>query len=98
MRDQLGLPSDALLTVFLGRLTAKKGLDMALRSFRSVAEQRKNAFFLIVGPDDEETGRGARKLAGELRLEDRVRFLGEVRGEAQRAVWADADLFRVSSN
>jgi glycosyltransferase involved in cell wall biosynthesis len=98
LRSQLGLPEASTITLFLGRLSAKKGIDLSLQAFHGVIQQHKDAVFVVAGPDDEETGRKAQKLAAHLGLGDRVRFIGEVRGQARLAALADADMFILTSH
>lgn len=98
LRSQLGLPKNATVTLFLGRLTAKKGIDLSLRAFRSIIQQHKNAVFVIAGPEDDGTGCGAQRLAASLGIGDQVRFIGEVHGQDRLAALADSDLFILTSH
>ncbi len=69
------------LVVFLGRLTAKKGLDVLLEAFALVAARRPDAELQIAGPDDEGLGAVLLERASALGLGERVRLLGLVGGE-----------------
>jgi glycosyltransferase involved in cell wall biosynthesis len=52
VRAELGIPADAVVFFFLGRLTLDKGvLDLA-SAFREVAATRLDAWLLVVGPDE----------------------------------------------
>jgi glycosyltransferase involved in cell wall biosynthesis len=82
----------------MGRLSEKKGLDLALKAFQDVARKRADAFFLIAGGDEDDTGLNARRLANDLELDGRVRFLGEIKGDVRREALADADLFILTSH
>jgi len=52
IRRELGIPQDALLYVYLGRLNRDKGvLDLA-QAFSMLAQKCNDAWLLIVGPDE----------------------------------------------
>lgn len=52
IRHEVGVPQDAVLFAYVGRLNRDKGvLDLA-RAFSMLARKRSNAWFLIVGPDE----------------------------------------------
>jgi glycosyltransferase involved in cell wall biosynthesis len=79
------------LLAFAGRLTAAKSLDVALRALA----QLDGATLLVVGDGEERAG--LERLARELRLEPRVRFLGaQPRAEVLRTLRA-ADVAVLSS-
>jgi UDP-glucose:(heptosyl)LPS alpha-1,3-glucosyltransferase len=79
-RADLGLESDRPLLLFLGSGFERKGLAFAIKALASLPE----ATLLVAGKD-----RSARyeALARRLRLEKRVRFLGQ-RGDAERLLAA----------
>lgn len=54
VRTELALPDDAVLCVFLGRLTQDKGILDLVRAFVISALHRPNLWLLIVGPDEEK--------------------------------------------
>jgi glycosyltransferase involved in cell wall biosynthesis len=49
VRESLGIPADAYVVVYLGRLTPQKGVDVLLESWRSLALPPDRARLLIVG-------------------------------------------------
>ena len=59
------------LVLFLGRISWKKGLDRLLNAFAATDFGR----LAVVGPDDENLAPRLARLAGDLRITDRVRFL-----------------------
>lgn len=81
VRRELGLPPDARLALYVGRLAAYKGIDTLLDALGPVLE-RKNLFLLYVGlPDLYVSGTGTMLRQMEQRIAeenwgDRVRFLG----------------------
>jgi len=97
MRARLGLPADASVSLFLGRLARVKGVDLAVEAFAEVARTNPRAYFVIAGPEEDGTGQRARQRVTRLGLEGRVRFLGQVTGRDRLAALADADLFVMPS-
>jgi glycosyltransferase involved in cell wall biosynthesis len=82
------------LALFFGRLSWKKGLDRLLRAFAHSHVGR----LAIVGTDDEGLASQLLKLAGDLRIEDRVRILPRtIIGREKEYLFAAARLFVLSS-
>jgi L-malate glycosyltransferase len=87
-------PDDALIIGTVGELNPLKGHDLFVRAAARVAEKSPRARFVIVGDDHsqkKETELVVQKLIKKLRLEDRVRLLGEV--EEVGPLLAVMDLF-----
>ncbi len=78
LRRQLNVPADAVVCLFVGRLSREKGLMDLMEAWRSVT----NAMLLIGGPDMDghpwNVGPAAREFVARHRLESSVRFLGSV--------------------
>lgn len=53
IRQSLKIPDDAVVFLFMGRLTRDKGLMDLSRAFAKVAEQKSNIHLFVVGPDEE---------------------------------------------
>jgi glycosyltransferase involved in cell wall biosynthesis len=53
VRQRLGVPADALLFVFIGRLKRDKGLLELFDAFREVAAASAESWLILVGPDEE---------------------------------------------
>ncbi len=93
IRSKLSLPAEAPIYVFVGRLTAVKGVPLILAALKIVRESRLDALLLIVG--DGEERRRLERLAERLGIGASVRFLG-LRPPEQVAEFiaaADAGLF-----
>lgn len=71
-RQQMGLGPETVL--FLGRLDAQKGLDVALDAWARVIARRPAAHLVLAGDGPARTA--LEKKARELGLAERVRFLG----------------------
>ena len=52
IRSQFGIPSDAIVFSFCGRLTADKGINELLAAFLDISGQYKNARLLVMGGMD----------------------------------------------
>ena len=85
VRDQLGIPRQAFVFLFVGSGFKRKGLAQALAA---VGRLRDPAWLVVVGRDRRE--RHYRQLALELGIADRVRFLGAQQHVAQYYGAADA--------
>ena len=60
IRDELGIPTDSILLLFLGRLNKDKGiLDLAkvLNNLNNHPDYEKKIHLLIIGPDEENIKR-----------------------------------------
>jgi glycosyltransferase involved in cell wall biosynthesis len=66
---------------FVGRLSAKKGLEILVEAFGRVAAQRPEATLVIAGPDDERIGARLRERARALGIGERLSLRGPVYGE-----------------
>lgn len=76
----------------LGRLHPKKGLDVLLRAWKEVENQRADWRLRIVGPDESGHRAELERLAKRLGLA-RVEFSGAVYASGKWRVLAEADLF-----
>jgi len=94
MRARWGVPVDAPVVGMVGRLRPWKGQDHFLRAMRLVADQRPDAWFVLVGgavfAEREPFLPRLRELAAELRLLDRVVFAGQMEDVA--AAYAAMDV------
>lgn len=65
VRAELGIPERAVLCVFLGRLTADKGVLELAQAFALSAATQSNLWLLLAGPDEEQMERHLRALVPE---------------------------------
>lgn len=79
--------------VYAGRLIPLKNVDLILRAWRKVVDERPESRLLILGEGPSRPGLEA--LASELRLGDRAEFAGHVRDVAPRM--GDARLAVIAS-
>lgn len=90
-RAGFGVPEDATLLVYVGRLSQEKNLDVLLEQFKYAADIMSELHLLLVGrgPMAESLPR----LAQELGLQARVHFGGPVPYEQVGGVLAAGDAF-----
>jgi glycosyltransferase involved in cell wall biosynthesis len=98
-RKAHGIPPDAKVVLFLGRLSAKKSPDLLLQAFCSLPERlgEKQLLLIYAGPDEAGMKTGLERLAAKLEAGSRVRFAGPLFGEAKWAAYRDADVFVLPS-
>lgn len=84
--------------LFLSRLHPKKGLETLVRVGAALRDQALDASILIAGTGEAEYEARVRALAAELRLEDRVEFLGMVTGEDKVSLYQAADVFMLPTS
>src|SRR5439155_1052376 len=92
-REDIGARSDVVVTM-VGRLTAIKNHELALRAFARLPHESPRFLLVLVGGGEEE-GR-LRRLASHLGLAERVRFLGWRRD--LEAVYYGSDIVALTSD
>lgn len=80
LRRRIGLPEEAPVAVFTGRLDPEKRVDLLLEAWDDVLRQLPDARLLVVGGDGGYRGRSheLRGLASRLGLRDAVTFTGRI--------------------
>lgn len=100
-RARWGIPAEATIVLFLGRLTSKKNLPLLVEAFAAVAGQvngSRQPWLVLVGPDEGDGHRHElERLVDQRGLRDRARFIGPVYGEEKWQALAAADLFVLPS-
>jgi glycosyltransferase involved in cell wall biosynthesis len=94
-----GIPRDAKLILFLGRLSTKKSPDLLLNAFAQLpARLGGNEVHLsFTGPDESGVRSRLEQISSELGDSSRVHFTGPVFGEAKWSAYRDADVFVLPS-
>lgn len=93
VRESLGVPPEARVVLFVGRLTRDKGVFDLARAFRQLAARRPDIFLLLVGPDEEGLEPKLRETLGAHQA--RARFIGYTH-EPER-FFAAADILSLPS-
>ncbi|MGY1722112.1 glycosyltransferase [Blastococcus sp. SYSU DS0533] len=74
LREELGLPQDALLVALVGRIEDQKGVDLLVRAVPALVAQVPRAHVVVVG--DGTRRAECEALAAELGVADSVHFTG----------------------
>lgn len=85
------------LLLFLGRLHFKKGLDLLVRSWASIAAQWPEAHLVLAGPDCEGTREKLELLIQQCGLNSRVTFPGMLRNGFKWSALAASECFILPS-
>jgi glycosyltransferase involved in cell wall biosynthesis len=98
-RRARGITDDALVVLFLGRLSEKKTPDLLLKAFSALAPKIDGRTMQLVfaGPDEQGMENRLRASANELQVAERVQFTGPIFGEEKWAAYRDADVFVLPS-
>lgn len=88
LRTEYGIPREVPLLFFCGRCVAEKGCDVLLRACARLGE-RSFALFFAGAASDPVYEASLRRLVTEGGLQDRVFFLGFVRGASRMMTQAD---------
>jgi D-inositol-3-phosphate glycosyltransferase len=98
-RRRLGLPQDAAVVLYVGRLAALKGLDRLLTAVALLPE-RHGLHLLIVGGDGPHApeAQSLRRLARDLGVDEQTALAGRVAHEALPAYYSAADVLAVPSH
>lgn len=76
VRARLGIPRNALVIGFIGRLGREKGIDELRRAWRTLRQRCPSAYLLLIGPPEATDPPPPGTLA-ELAVDPRVRIPGE---------------------
>jgi glycosyltransferase involved in cell wall biosynthesis len=98
-RKTKDIPADALVILFLGRLSEKKSPDLLLKAFSSLPAQiaGRDMRLVFAGPDEHGMEVKLDEMAKALHVSERVQFTGPVFGEEKWAAYRDADVFVLPS-
>jgi glycosyltransferase involved in cell wall biosynthesis len=95
-RRLFGFDKDALLVLFLGRLSPIKGPDLLLEAFCSLAGRFPHVHLIFAG-GDEELGSKLRAQARDCEAGSRIHFVGFLGGLAKHDALGGVDLLVVPS-
>lgn len=96
-RADFGYSNDDILLVYSGRIAPEKNMEFLLQAFAGVAGAIPNVHLLIVGGGQKEHEDELKRVAGELRIEDRARFTGMVSKDKLPSYLAMGDVFVTAS-
>ncbi len=98
-RAALGIPENAKLILYLGRLSEKKSPDILLQAFASICKGASGAELRLVfaGPDEGGIKKKLQQMAGALDVTSLVQVRDAAYGEEKWNAYRDADVFILPS-
>ncbi len=97
-RNKLGIRSDQIVLLSLGRIEPIKGLDIAINSLALLANKYQNMIFVIAGPEEDGYQSKLLKKASSLGISDRIIFTGLLNSHDRLLALRDADIFLNTSH
>jgi glycosyltransferase involved in cell wall biosynthesis len=99
IRDQLGIPSDRPLVLFMSRIDPKKGLDLLLPALKNLLAEKIEFHFVLAGgnPQDPDYEATIRSQIQASPLASHATVTGFAAGEMKAALLQSADLFVLPS-
>jgi len=85
------------LVLFMARLHPKKGLNLLMEAWSSIANEHPDAHLVVAGPDSEGLRQKLEQYCAEAGLIDRVSFPGMLQGAMKWSALAAAELFVLPS-
>jgi len=95
IRKELGIKDDEILLLYLGRLSARKGLGMLLDAFRDLNSENKKIKLVIAGVGDY--GPRISSFIKDNCLEKDIIYIGNIPGHKIRSYYACCDIFVLPS-
>jgi glycosyltransferase involved in cell wall biosynthesis len=97
LRRRLGIPAEAFVLLFLGRLHPVKRPDVAVQVLASLQNLERPVHLLMAGPDEAGLGGALDRQAAELNCSHGLHRLGLLEGAEVSQALADADLLVMPS-
>ncbi len=82
IKSALGIPANAIVIGFVGRLVIDKGLIELMTAWESLRRQFKDLFLLIIGSELEKRNAIPIEMVNRIRTDPRIRFVGKVSSPA----------------
>lgn len=96
LRQQLGLPSQGPLLLFLSRIHPKKGLEILFQALAALPH--RNFSLAIAGSGDPAYCQRLQAVAARLGIQDQLHWLGFVAGDRKQQLFQSADCFVLPSH
>ena len=97
LRESLGIPREAAVLLFLGRLHRIKRPDIAVEALAAAQTLGREVHLIIAGPDEEQLAPRLMAQGRRLSCEARLHMVGMLQGEKILQSLADADLLLMPS-
>lgn len=86
------------LVLFLSRIHVKKGCDLLLKAFATVAERHPDLHLVMAGPCSDAYLAELKGLSEQLGIAHRTSWLGMVKGDQKWGAFSSAEVFALSSH
>jgi glycosyltransferase involved in cell wall biosynthesis len=98
-RAAAGIPENAKIVLYLGRLSEKKSPGLLLQAFASLCKGERDAEMRLVfaGPEEGGMKKKLQQMAGELGVSAWVQIRGAAYGREKWSAYRDADVFVLPS-
>lgn len=97
-RSSFGLEDVNRIWLFLSRIHPKKGIDNLLRAFAALPPAASSVVLVIAGDGDPAYVAELKKLAADLHVEAKVRWVGPLYGDDKWQAFSAAELFVLPSH
>jgi glycosyltransferase involved in cell wall biosynthesis len=95
-RTKHAIDSDEKIVLFLGRLHQIKGADLLVKAFAKLSEKMNSVKLVLAGPNMGALPQ-LKTLARELKLTNKVLFVGPLYGQDKLEAYVDADVYVLPS-
>ncbi len=95
-REKMGIKEDEKIILYLSRLHERKGIDLLLKSFKSLIDKISSSKLVIAGPDDHFLDK-INNLVHDLGIENSVIIPGPLYENDKLEAYVDADVFVLPS-
>ncbi len=99
-KSEISFPSfipNCTYLLFLGRIDAKKGLDLLINAFADLSQKYTQLQLVVAGPDSNGYLQTMQNLVNQLGLQQKVIFTGQVLGLSKTQLYTHAKAFVLSS-
>jgi len=84
--------------LYLSRIHQKKGVDMLIEAFGSIAQEHPDLDLVIAGPDQVGWREALQAIATDLDLDDRIHWPGMLTGDVKWGAFRDCEAFVLPSH
>lgn len=86
------------ILLFLSRIHVKKGCDLLLEAFSSLADNYQDLHLVMAGPDQEGWQKELKDQAQHLNISERITWTGMLEGDQKWGAFAAAEVFILPSH
>jgi len=83
--------------IFSGRLVENKGLHLSIAAFAKIIEEHPDCYFFIAGPEEDKSFERLKRQIHQLKIADKVHYLGMLTDQDYWDALSGADLFVLNS-